>query len=220
MLLMGWGEHGFEAKPGSEGNPLMTRFFHSWPIWGACCWLAALLPASLILTDCSSRPSAAAHAPAEWPANSSLPCDASHWQLLLFVHPHCPCTAATVRAAERLVLNSPEQLDVQVLFWTPADAAADWDQSRLRGMAQSIPGAQLVRDVDGRESARFGVQTSGQVLLYDSHGQLRFSGGITAGRGHEGDSLGRRSITQLLEGKTTAEPVSCVYGCSLVPTEQ
>ena len=45
--------------------------------------------------------------------------------------------------------------------------------------------------------------TSGQTLLYDTKGHLVFSGGITGGRGHEGDNTGRESIEKYLQtGKT------------------
>ena len=48
--------------------------------------------------------------------------------------------------------------------------------------------------------ARFGSATSGQTLLYDGDGALRFSGGITGSRSHAGDNAGRRSLVALLNG--------------------
>ena len=70
-------------------------------------------------------------------------------------------------------------------------------------------------DVDGLEAARFGVQASGQTLLYGANGNLQFSGGITASRGHSGDNLGRSAIVALVTtGESTTNHTS-VYGCSL-----
>ena len=56
----------------------------------------------------------------------------------------------------------------------------------------------MLRDDDGAEARRFGAETSGQTLLYDEHGALLFSGGITGARGHAGDNAGRASLVALL----------------------
>jgi len=66
------------------------------------------------------------------------------------------------------------------------------------------------------------------VLLYDAAGALRFSGGITAARGHEGDSMGAAAILSLLsaaspavtaalapEARQTALRAAPVFGCPL-----
>ena len=45
-----------------------------------------------------------------------------------------------------------------------------------------------------------GATTSGHVLLYDAGGVLRFAGGITDGRGHEGDNAGLDAALALLRG--------------------
>jgi hypothetical protein len=58
--------------------------------------------------------------------------------------------------------------------------------------------------------------TSGQVLLYDASGRLRFRGGIRPSRGHEGDNTGRRALEALLLGDGAAPPLStAVFGCPL-----
>ena len=42
-----------------------------------------------------------------------------------------------------------------------------------------IPGVTTIVDRDGTQASLFGAETSGQVVLYDSHGELKFRGGIT-----------------------------------------
>jgi hypothetical protein len=54
------------------------------------------------------------------------------------------------------------------------------------------------------------------VILYDAAGRLRFSGGITAARGHAGDNLGRSAIVELLEGDSPTATATPVFGCSLL----
>lgn len=73
----------------------------------------------------------------------------------------------------------------------------------------------VVNDGDGVEAKRFGAFTSGQALLYDAQGQLRFSGGITDSRGHEGDNAGREAIEAILAGKTATTTLTDVFGCGL-----
>ena len=70
-------------------------------------------------------------------------------------------------------------------------------------------------DVDGTEAGRFGAATSGQVLLYDAGGRLRFSGGLTSTRGHPGESPGHRRIAAVVGGGDTEEATTRVFGCAL-----
>ena len=63
---------------------------------------------------------------------------------------------------------------------------------------------------------RFGAETSGYVLLYDTHGKLLFKGGITGSRGHAGDNAGESAIVALLEGEKPVLTRTKVYGCSLL----
>ncbi len=69
---------------------------------------------------------------------------------------------------------------------------------------------------DGDEARRFGAATSGHVMLYDAAGRLHFSGGITPARGHEGDSLGRDAVIDLIEAyRSAGRRCSPVFGCPL-----
>jgi len=45
---------------------------------------------------------------------------------------------------------------------------------------------------------RFGAETSGHTLLFDSGGRLLLSGGITDSRGHAGDNAGENAIVALI----------------------
>jgi hypothetical protein len=44
------------------------------------------------------------------------------------------------------------------------------------------------------------------VLSYDAAGTLRFSGGITASRGHEGANTGRTALTDLVRAVPSQHP--------------
>ena len=64
---------------------------------------------------------------------------------------------------------------------------------------------------------RYGAATSGYAVLYAPDGRLAFAGGITAGRGHEGDNAGEDAILDAINsgpagGCPTRMPV---FGCAL-----
>jgi hypothetical protein len=107
-----------------------------------------------------------------------------------------------------------DQVGAYVLFFTPREGGSDWRNSGSWRSAEEIPGVRVLADEDGRERARFGVETSGHVLLYVA-GKLAFSGGITRSRGHSGDNAGRQAIVDLLRQGSAAIPGSSVFGCPL-----
>jgi hypothetical protein len=78
----------------------------------------------------------------------------------------------------------------------------------------AISNVDLRVDDGGAIARSFGALTSGEVLLYDARGALRFAGGITAARGHEGDSEGRDALEASIRG-ATGQARAAVFGCSL-----
>jgi hypothetical protein len=74
----------------------------------------------------------------------------------------------------------------------------------------------LVRDDEGVEAARFGAVTSGQTVLYDEEGALRFSGGFTGQRRETGGNAGRASLVALLNHGTTERSWTSGFGCGLL----
>ena len=74
---------------------------------------------------------------------------------------------------------------------------------------------QSVRDDGGAEARAFGVETSGQTLLYDAAGKLRFNGGITGSRGHAGDNAGRKALVALIGETAPDRNGASVFGCPL-----
>lgn len=51
--------------------------------------------------------------------------------------------------------------------------------------------------------------------IYDHGGRLRFSGGITAARGHWGDNTGVFEVESLLRGEQSRQAITPVFRCSL-----
>ena len=57
-------------------------------------------------------------------------------------------------------------------------------------------------------------------FVYDAHGDLSFSGGITSGRAHEGDNAGVDRVIACINGGATNSSSTAVFGCSLFSCSQ
>jgi hypothetical protein len=153
--------------------------------------------------------------PITWPEKSQIPRWPSRPTLILFAHPKCPCTRASIGELAVLMAHCLNQVDVWVVFLRPAGTGEDWARTDLWRSAEAIPGVVVRADEEGRESRLFQVTTSGRALLYDTQGKLLFSGGITESRGHSGDNEGRSDLALLLEHKMAAGQRTPAFGCSL-----
>ncbi|MCE9527326.1 MAG: hypothetical protein K8R36_14865 [Planctomycetales bacterium] len=177
-------------------------------------WGIGIGTGSLALWNYSGTPGKKLPGAAVWPADTKLHRQSGSQTLVLFAHPHCPCTRATLRELERLAAQASGTLDIRVAFVQPSGTSADWAHTDLWQAAAAIPGVTVVLDHHGLEAHRFGARTSGETFLYDSTGRLVFQGGITPARGHEGESAGKSAIACWVTGHS-AEANSPVFGCPL-----
>ena len=178
-------------------------------------WLATVGGATILMSRYSNTPGTGGLAPISWPVDSHLPFEATRPTLLMFAHPRCPCTSASLGELERLLAQVPGRLSAQVVFLKSEDTAVDWEKTDLWRKASSIPGVSVYMDNAGIEGRRFHSETSGQTLLYDPAGNLRFQGGITFARGHAGDNPGRTALQELLWKGHSNQVKTPVFGCSL-----
>jgi len=186
-----------------------------WLWLGAAFWLATIVTALAWITDYSFTPGATLPAPADWPAESRIQRSEMKPTLILFAHPRCPCTRATLGELARLGANYQRRFTAQVWFMKPAGVAAEWEQTDLWRRAAAIPGVSVHADEAGQEAARFGAQTSGQAMLYDVTGRQLFHGGLTISRGHAGDNPGRTMLEKLLVDQSTVVTPTPSFGCPL-----
>ena len=179
-------------------------------------WIGCAVAGLMGLTNYSSAPGIAAVQPRSTSTIAELPRRSSQPALMMFVHPHCPCSSASINELARVAAKSRDRIDLTVLFVVPPDCPPDWHHSALWVSANSIPGLRVVADHEGKLASQFGVMTSGHCLVYDAQDKLAFSGGITAGRGHEGDSPGQAIIAEIVSRKTDARFRQCsTFGCPL-----
>ena len=150
----------------------------------------------------------------DWPKNSKLT-QTEKPILLIFAHPYCPCSTATIGELERLMPELQNKVQVIVIFVQPEVRSFSWVQSSAWKTAKAIPGVTVMSDFKYVETDLFGAKTSGQVMFFDSEGKKIYSGGITPARGHMGDNVGRDMILAWLSGKSVKREIASVFGCSL-----
>jgi hypothetical protein len=153
--------------------------------------------------------------PHQWPSGVSIMRNKGRPTLVMTLHPKCPCSQASVYELAELMTRAAGRLDACVLFIQPENAPADWLDGDLWRQAKAIPGVTVLVDKDGHDAAAFGASTSGQVMVYDAEGAVQFSGGVTDGRGHEGDNAGMLAVLALVRDGKSPIPTTPVYGCSL-----
>lgn len=182
-------------------------------------WLALSIFGLIILVGYQSGAGAQGVAPLNWPAKSSVSREIGQKKdntLLVFLHPQCPCSKATVHQLDLLLTKqSKKNTSAYAVFVLPKGVGSDFAQGDLYKQCQQIDGLTIVEDRDAVEADLFAARTSGQLYIYDKDGQLSFSGGITAGRGHEGDSLGLDRAREILSMKTGEKTVCPTFGCPL-----
>jgi len=187
-------------------------------------WIAALVAGFSGLHAYENRPGEPGDTAETWPSHSTLERSADRPTIVVFAHPHCPCTSATMEELDRLISRAGADTSlVHVLFYCPDDAAPSFAETSLREHAERIPGVHTQLDRGGRVAAEFGARTSGQTLIYDPTGALRFHGGITSSRGHIGANRATRAAEDILGNSRapTRAPLplavfrSPVFGCPL-----
>src|SRR5438876_12405718 len=85
-------------------------------IFLAAAWLTAIGAGLYALQRYEVDPSPAARPASCWPQTTALAKPATGYHLVLFAHPRCPCTRATVAELARLMAHCQGALTATVLF--------------------------------------------------------------------------------------------------------
>jgi hypothetical protein len=178
-------------------------------------WLSGAATGLWAVWAYDNGPGERANAPQRWPSETRLTLAGDRPTVVLLAHPQCDCTRATLGELAEVLARTPTLPITYVLFLRPAGFSAGWEQTDLWRTAASLPRVTVLRDDEGVEAQRFGVATSGETLVYDQRGMLRFSGGITGSRGHAGDNAGRATLLALLNDGLAAQSSTSVFGCPL-----
>lgn len=177
-------------------------------------WLVSTLAGVAWLSLYANRQGEIGRTAERWPADAGFARQPARATLVVALHPGCGCSRATLEQLDRILAARPHALEIVALIarYDNLPAAADVlsdPLSRLRGIARVV-------DDRAHLARRFGLLTSGHALLYDEAGRLRYSGGLTASRGHAGRSGGLDFMQAWIEGRP-APPLTTfpVFGCLL-----
>jgi hypothetical protein len=197
-------------------------------------WLAMTICTMGSFWVYESTPGTASAIAAVAPQDSSIRLANDRQTLVVFVHPKCVCTNATLLELSRILQQIDLTAQPKCIFVLrqPAESRSAWMNTPIEQLCRAIPEATVLHDFDGVEARRFGVTTSGTCILYTSNGQRIFCGGITASRGHQGPACGQDLLLQRMTA-SAADPELCgieisdqsqdqcpAFGCPLFRPDQ
>jgi hypothetical protein len=148
------------------------------------------------------------------PALVSTAINGDRFQMFLALHPRCPCSRATLAELEKILSRVPTAGEVTVLMYKPAGETDRWVEGPLLDQCRVLK-CRVKLDPDGQLATALGSLTSGGMVIYDSSGKLRYHGGITSARGHEGDNAGKQAVLDVLQNRSPSVSALPVFGCPL-----
>jgi hypothetical protein len=119
-------------------------------VLGGVLWCALFAAGFAQMLRYEFTPGAASEAPGEWPAASHLRPVSGQATLVMFAHPKCPCTRASMEELAGLMAESAGRVTAQVIFFRPEKAGDDWTQTALWQTAAAIPGVRRPAVLGGK----------------------------------------------------------------------
>lgn len=178
-------------------------------------WLVAIGTGLVLLSGFETFGGSQTQPSTDWPNDATIALDRTRPTLVMFAHPHCPCTRASLEELKSVLSSAQDKVAAHILFLSPARTPGAWTLTESWHQAGKIPGLRVRYDTDGYLAGLFGAESSGEVRLYSPRGQLLFRGGITGGRGQTGSNAGEDSLLALINGSSPALSQTPVFGCSL-----
>lgn len=213
------GNSDFDSEAKLTPTPMNDRP-RTWLMSPIVCsvWGVFVVSITLATWGYDVAPGSEATVPAKWPSGAGITRVGAETgsRLLCFLHPRCGCSAVTVNCLKQLLAESNLSTAPQVVFvgYVPA-SHPEWAEEAILRSCRQIPGATVLLDPDGADARRFGITTSGHVLVYSNEGRLLFDGGLTATRGHAGPSAGQDALLECLRTLEAADKRYPIFGCSL-----
>jgi hypothetical protein len=178
-------------------------------------WLIMLAGGLLYFNKYETTPGVTRPSSNRWPSGGAVTFSPGKVNLVVFAHPRCPCTRASLAELKSLLKDCPAPVSAHILFWVPPNASSPWTTSDLWKQAEAIANVQLVADEGGQQAQCFGATTSGHLMIFASDGTRIYSGGLTNGRGRRGNDSGLAAIRSLIIQQRPLPTETAVYGCPL-----
>lgn len=182
-------------------------------------WLTLLCFGIFISLEYEKTPARVVQAVGPIPSSlSTLPSPAKEFQLLMFAHPKCACTKASLSELARFMYVN-NTVETRIYFIVPRSYGS-WKDSETVKIASKIPGVAVSVDYDGAIAKSYQAVASGECFLFDRKSNLLFHGGITQSRGHEGANAGLDQISSIVRKNTQLTAHNAVYGCALFDAKE
>ena len=178
-------------------------------------WLMAMGAGFYKLYLYSTTPGTVGSVQALWPQNSGIERNTQKALLVVFLHPDCECSRATLAELQMIRPQVEEKINFVFVFFKNTQSNLSSDVSELWKTATQFQFARSLVDQDGKIASEFGAETSGQTFLYDQKGHLVFQGGVTGMRGHVGDNIGKDAILSFAHTGTPLTSHTPAFGCSI-----
>ncbi len=178
-------------------------------------WIGLLLIGHTVLFEYELTAGPLSNSKRIFPDKGSVQLTHSRQNLILFLHPACPCSVATVDEFRDLMRQGEKDSVGTVVFFMPHGKEGEWSMLPIITSVRRIPNVSILFDADSSQADLFGATTSGHVFLYDGRGILQFSGGITGSRGHTGDNQYFELAKKTILCKSPKYTTTPVFGCSL-----
>src|SRR5882762_11463884 len=120
-----------------------------------CLWLGLIVVGYAWLLRYSFAVGKAATAPGTIPHGLASSAPSARPQLLLALHPRCPCSRATLTELAKILSRAANACDVTVLLYRPADKPDSWLEGALLDTCRQL-NCRICPDPDGRLAASLG----------------------------------------------------------------
>lgn len=181
---------------------------------GTLVWLLVISVSIVWFSNYQKTPGATGSMPARWPNGTTLPRNQLGPTIVIFLHPKCPCSKASLRQLFDFTSHI-ESLEIVTVLVLPDGTDKAFAQGPVMAVLEQEHHYRPILDAAGKEAAIFGAQTSGQALAYNHDGRLLFSGGLTSTRGHVGYSASILALLKALQDSRPAPGSYPVFGCQL-----
>src|SRR3954453_1056213 len=79
-------------------------------------WLSGMTAWAFWMNRYTNTPGPAGTVPANCPGESTMELSQTNFTLVMFAHPRCPCTRASLRELESLMAQAEGRISAQVIF--------------------------------------------------------------------------------------------------------
>ena len=177
-------------------------------------WLLATIVGFAHLHAYANTPFPIRGTASSWPAHSRLTAGLDKPTVVVFLHPYCPCSKATVSALQELADHYGSSVQFDAVFVRPKGVGAGWEHSDLYATCRQDKAITTFVDDLGVEAKDFGAMASGQAYVFDAHGQIALAGGLTPARGEVWTDRQRDLIVEALQGHRGIRTPT--FGCALL----